>query len=531
MNSQVLFLQKSCDFIKKKKVKPSDRGDIKVPRSSATLFSSRAHHGATSDFVQTLTTDELKAADRSAALGTTRDRLMAKSMLNTAARRFSELPYSSDLTPVSVPERGYKCRVVTKSDPRLICRAHEERSRLWRILLRIPQISRNLGAIPRVIRVARTGILVSTDMSQATDALSHKALSWICLEFNIDSRLLYEFSVVEPGKDRVPYLRGCPMGTPVSWAVLSLLHYMILRTVTGNKYFAICGDDAIARMDMLTFNWYKDMLFSVGLELNLSKTFLSDSYGTFCEGYYKASKGDRGLLSRLPAVPTRVFNPSESDWTSNIQQIFKEYVNLGVSLRKLNRATKVAFPHVYYMCRNYQVNPYLPTFLGGVGLPPPRDDCYLTVEEKAVYRWVCTHGTSFPIPNSMTGNHLKLLQPKLSAIKYSTSTIDPCPHVERVITDLTMAAEIADVSDGSRTERKFSMATVIRSMSRRYRLLPRAWGGDLRLTKIIDVWNMELKASRASVRSATGHSCDGLSNGHNRLLRMEQRFADAGRKT
>jgi hypothetical protein len=314
------------------------------------------------------------------------------------------------------------------------------------------------------------------------------------------------------------------MGTPVSWSVLSLCHYMIIREL-GLSKFAICGDDAILRLTAEGLVDYHRLLGHFGFTINIAKTFVAPLHGVFCEVLYRANKKNPNHLFRVFTVPMRAFAPEDEEWTTNIQSTFNDVAH-HVSLKRLNTATKTAFSEAYASCRRYKVNPYLPLWCGGIGMPPPRSDRTLTRDEAAVVRWVSTHGTSFPIPSATIGTNLNALGRLSQGIKWSVSTLKHCPHLDSVMNELRLGPTLLDLSNGTYERRRFRMQTVIRSMSRRFKMCPRAPVPEITRLTYLSLYGIELTPSRESVRSCIGHDCATYEHLHSTMWDSRKRLME-----
>jgi len=469
------------------------------PGSSSSYDFTRSQGGQAAAFVAALdplTSERLK--DTCSRQVSSFDRRLAKMLTRQSLEKFSSQETVNVMRIIPLAERGYKSRIVTCSQPSLVSRAHKARRFLWRIILRTPQISRHLGSPQSRIRVGPRGWIVSTDMNKATDEISHSSLAWFCLQFNIPPDLVYEGFFVDTGKEVLPYVRGCPMGMPCSWAILSLFHYMCFRAAGVNR-FAIRGDDAIARLTHREWGRYRSLLKLIGFSLNLEKTFRSPDAGTFCEKCYHL-KGE--YLCLQPSFPLRILNPE--DKTLAIRDIALTAKESMVDSFVVRRIFTHGMPSIFALAKKYGVPLFLPSFYGGLGFPPSRKTM-TTQKQSDKIRWADTHGLSMPVQVTVTGNNMKKAVSKLSGLRYTSSANETCVHIERLISEVVQPASLLDILDGSRKEVKTSLHRFLKLLSRRYSEIPRARGSYRQ--RCSTLFDRQVLVSRASVKSTLKHVC------------------------
>jgi len=127
---------------------PEDPG---LPGCSSSYDSSRSEGGQLASFASTLTARDIKQMSfepPAAALGLRGAPGMRTRMpfsLTASVQRYASgfTQERNVMRAVALPERGYKCRVVTCSNPRYVSAAHSLRRKLFKILRRLPQISRH----------------------------------------------------------------------------------------------------------------------------------------------------------------------------------------------------------------------------------------------------------------------------------------------------------------------------------------------------------------------------------------------------
>jgi len=151
--------------------------------------------------------------------------------------------------------------------------------------------------IPNGLHYRRGHTFRSLDLSKATDGLSHAAVE-VVIEalarrgaIRPADRLMARRSLGLVGNTtwsfpdpigEVVFSRGSPMGTPLSFVVLSWVNAWAVgkfgRSLTH-------GDDAVGRhrIGSDALHIYSDRVESVGAQLNRTKTFRADHSWTACE--------------------------------------------------------------------------------------------------------------------------------------------------------------------------------------------------------------------------------------------------------
>jgi len=475
-----------------------------LPGQSSCFGSSRSEGGQASVFATELDpslatklipTEKVTRASRHGGIFA-----IAKAKKDFAKKFTSEV---NVMRVIPLAERGAKCRIVTCSNPHYVSEAHSERRRLWRLILTIPQISRHLGRPATSFRVQQKGWVVSTDMSKATDNISHETLSWFCLSFNLDPRLVYKGFLISTDDGTQDYRRGCPMGMPCSWAILSLIHYMIMRSC-GIRDFAIRGDDALAVMAERQWDEYVGLVESSGMRINRQKTYVGPDFGTFCERLYE--KVGNNMVLR-PSLGLRMFNPE------NRAIVLKDLSSVAgeslLPLHTVHRSISLGARWLFDLARKFKVPKYLPSFYGGIGLPPPSRKWKSRRYETWKIRYAATHG--LPLTNQLIigGKYAKIVARSLAKIKVSLSTSHPCLHVERLVMDALLPAQISDIRSGYRTSRELTCTQYMEQMKRIWDAIPSARGGKLFSDYLyMDLYSHRPTASAESVSLALGHAID-----------------------
>jgi hypothetical protein len=83
---------------------------------------------------------------------------------------------------------------------------------------------------------------------------------------------------------------GCLMGQGPGWAVLSIINMFCGFIAAGRGTFQIMGDDLIGLFTAKEIDVFNRILVKVGLQINRTKTFISESYGVFCEKMVKITR-------------------------------------------------------------------------------------------------------------------------------------------------------------------------------------------------------------------------------------------------
>jgi hypothetical protein len=282
---------------------------------------------------------------------------------------------------VIVREYGFKARIVTKADAINVTLAHKVRKRLFRALKTVRAMHAPLSENYEIPGLKKTPhrFVFSSDLSNATDTISHQVLDMVCLGLGIPACFVHH---VEDELGR--WKRGCPMGMPPSWAILSVIHYVICHHVDPSDHFRIKGDDLLSYWTMRMVSRYAKLVHSVGLILNQEKSFTSRDRGVFCEKMflleldsvsfdtetYVLRPVDRGLF------PLRVVLDKSQNYRVEAASLVrsKEFHNRIDSLPYgvLQRLQKVAFYDEIRLAKQYGIDPYAPTYLGGFGLLPPK---------------------------------------------------------------------------------------------------------------------------------------------------------------
>jgi hypothetical protein len=161
---------------------------------------------------------------------------------------------------------------------------------------------------------------------------------------------------------RVPMERGCLMGTPLSFTILSLLNGWACVPLGPNT--ALCGDDVLSVTREYQVKLYSERVVSIGSGLHSKKSFWGTKGWTFCE-VFGIAEGDSGKCHWYNPYPLKQFmrdgngvmdkgNYAPSQW------------------KRLRRVARVLCKEERAKARRLRRPPELPTALGGLGHPSNR---------------------------------------------------------------------------------------------------------------------------------------------------------------
>jgi len=163
--------------------------------------------------------------------------------------------------------------------------------------------------------------------------------------------------VVGEAKDsvRIPMERGCLMGTPLSFTMLSILNGWACRALGPNV--AICGDDVLAVTRPREIGVYRRRVEAIGSGLHDKKSFFGRKGWTFCEVF---GLGD-------PAV---WYNPYPvKQFLRDGNGVMDKGDYFAPQWKALRRVARVLCKGVRAKARRLRRPPELPVALGGLGHP------------------------------------------------------------------------------------------------------------------------------------------------------------------
>jgi len=214
-------------------------------------------------------------------------------------------------------------------------------------------------------------LFASLDLSRATDGLTHRTIDTV-LTALVSSGLLrssdlefarwgmgtsvlhrWEYPGLEPWDSR----RGSPMGTPLSFVVLSWVNSWATDAFNAS---ATHGDDAVGLSTVEASEQSLDYALAVeavGGAVNASKTFYSSRAYTFCEFAGFAGVPDENNVRKVSSY----FPPPIPPPGSRQPPVASDFVNR-LGLRRSERVVRTLFPWVHRDPRLH-----LPASVGGLG--------------------------------------------------------------------------------------------------------------------------------------------------------------------
>lgn len=167
---------------------------------------------------------------------------------------------------------------------------------LFYLLSKHPDIDGTFDQLAPIKRIPKGKPLYSMDLSSATDRLPisiqvpliKTVFNLSEVEANAWKELLIERSYKVPnsanvGVKSVTYAVGQPMGALSSWAMLAFTHHLIVQFAADRVYggisklfrdYFVLGDDIVI-YDSLVAKEYHNIITSIGVECNLSKSIIS----------------------------------------------------------------------------------------------------------------------------------------------------------------------------------------------------------------------------------------------------------------
>jgi hypothetical protein len=226
----------------------------------------------------------------------------------------------------------------------------------------------NGGHFPSNLKdVPLGGTFHSLDLSKATDGLSHQVVEVVIRSLAEAGALRsseLEHSLIGLGVGGYPTMwsapgvkdwiarRGSPMGTPLSFVVLSWINAFATEAFTASVTH---GDDAVGyALDPQQIEDYRAVIADMGASVNLTKTFRSQRCFTLCERFYVL----RGTTERSPVA----FCPPPCPPPGSREPQVASGDQWPLYLRRAERVQKALFP---WCSRSPSLR--LPTCVGGYG--------------------------------------------------------------------------------------------------------------------------------------------------------------------
>lgn len=162
----------------------------------------------------------------------------------------------------------------------------------------------------------------------------------------------------------VRYAVGQGMGLFTSWSIMALLHHFIVSELCGvrSEDYVLVGDDLVIRGSRASFDKYLSVMTSIGVEVNLSKTLISEGVRPtieFARNYVidgcRVVPAQYGILfawlDDKASLDSLLFN---SDWANHKVAFFRFLATFKnyLSLKKLgyliicNKKTKLKYLNV-----------------------------------------------------------------------------------------------------------------------------------------------------------------------------------------
>jgi len=350
----------------------------------------------------------------------------------------------------SVDELGFKARVVTKSHPTLVTTGHELRSVYFPILRRWKATRECLDDAPDIIRFVKSRrrkvSVFNADLKKATDGLNHSVVRFFCDAVGIPATLIFDGLTVEG----YPLKRGIFMGLPMSWTILSIIHYVVASAVDRSRNFRIKGDDLIALWDDEQILLYSSLIAACGCEVNKTKTFRSYTKGFFCERLYIGRWSGRFLvLVKQETATVRAFFPDREASSISLSTLVVPQHRYAA----FNRTVQIKFKPLLSLAKSYRLNPYLPVRLGGSGLLRPNPSWQVRSKWDQIFIQSAFSGLPLIDPTlqlrPVAGSHSAHLLDVLRKIRYLPLGAGPlCPHVESAVRVFSSACAITDAFRG-----------------------------------------------------------------------------------
>jgi len=278
-------------------------------------------------------------------------------------------PFGMKATALRTP--GYKVRVVGVPDCLTFVEGSWVRSSLRWLAPGHWRIDGESRKIPGGLHYRAGRRFASLDLSKATDGLSHPAvrvvieglasrglirpadLAMSMRSLGLERGATWSFPDLGDKIGEGSFLRGSPMGTPLSFVVLSWVNAWATSTFSRALTH---GDDAVGRYTpgSLELDLYASRVASVGAALNREKTFKADHAWTACEIFAlpRSHGEDKMTLFYPPSIPPSTLRaPVEAD--QRLENLW---------LRRMERVMKSRFPWIVKDPRLH-----LPVQVGGLG--------------------------------------------------------------------------------------------------------------------------------------------------------------------
>jgi hypothetical protein len=291
-----------------------------------------------------------------------------------------------------IPEKGGKYRVATTGQAGLVSVLSPISTQLTGLLRQHPALNPIFsGSRGSVIERANKILLseseykiYSTDMSQATDLISHdvtklvvnklaKYLYWTPLQKEAALRSVGPVDLFFNNKKLCTTARGTQLGLPLSFCILCILHIYALSNIKSKEHRKSCcvfGDDGVMFCTDNEFDEYKATLNELGMVINETKTHVSVDAFILCGIIYRM-RGDR-FEALYTGKLSHFVNTSATDkpWEQRLDKAIQSIAS-GEHWQQL-RARSIFMDSERNIVNTFKskgVHPYAPRELYGLGLP------------------------------------------------------------------------------------------------------------------------------------------------------------------
>jgi hypothetical protein len=402
---------------------------------------------------------------------------------------------------VTVKERGFKARIVTKNNPWLVSHAHAARECLYplvtkgkRTILEEPPLRIRLKG-----RISSRKRVYSFDLKAATDTICHPFLDQLCAKLGIDPKFVHANFVVF-GK---PVKRGAFMGMPLSWSLLEWTHHTVCWILDPLGDFVTKGDDGLAYWPQSRWKYYRMLMSAFGYIVNLKKTFITLDRGTFCERLYVLEGND---LVQRPTYSFRSASGS-TDWVSAVSQFSHDALKRGCDPPRTNRMVNLFWSKQLEQVRRRRIPLNLPNHFGGLGLVPDDPQRALSKYETRLFWGLLDKEVPGmpPYISSPIGPNLKRILRMMNQLKWRSGVQGECPELQTALRRAMAFASCADVgspmSERSKPSSKLQLDALVR-IRKKASGSPRgevSWRHSMSVT---------LKPTYASIQGFWSHQCN-----------------------
>lgn len=250
---------------------------------------------------------------------------------------------------------------------------------------------------------ARELYVFSSDLRAATDLISHDVLYALCDRTGIPIASMASAQVEYCGI-HVPVKRGTCLGLGGSWPALSLIHaYAADEIGLPNTSYRIKGDDLVGLWtgrQIRAFAYWLPRL--TGMELQLSKTFISRTCALYCERAFRCDVRT-GRFVRMPhSLSLKTIGAQLKLDEHQRPQVFglcgSLHAEVSRESRRRVRLVMLANPLLRELESAHGRWCYIPSVIGGLDMVPPRRHLGVPPAIGAFVRAVANGGLIPPSP-------------------------------------------------------------------------------------------------------------------------------------